>query len=235
MISNQIGSEIFRHFPTYRRGVIVARRVTNGAHTTELRTLLEKAVGTAAAIPTDDDRRVTDWIDAFRLLGLNPNKFAPAHRALLRRSKKAAENPFPPFPDLVSIMTIISLTHFLPVGGDDLDQTDSNLNLRLASGAEMFTPLGEPATQEHPDPGEIIFVTGQNQVMCRRWVWRNSHTTRITETTSTISMNFDGLGENSEERVLKARDEAAELLTNYCGAKVEKFMLTPSNPTLVTA
>ena len=119
----------------------------------------------------------------------------------------------------------------LPVGGDDILRTGEILELRFAEGDEKFTPLNDPEKTEHPDPGEVIYVVaGTPEVMCRRWSRRNGYRTRITEETQAMVMNIDGLGEDSERRAVSVRDRVARMLEQYCHAKVETALLTPSEP-----
>ena len=88
-----------------------------------------------------------------------------------------------------------------------------------------------PDKQEHPVAGEIIYVVSESkEVMCRRWNWRNGHSTRIDEDTRTIVMNIDGLGEGCEVRTLATRDHVAQMLVSYCRAEVITTLLTPSQP-----
>jgi DNA/RNA-binding domain of Phe-tRNA-synthetase-like protein len=132
---------------------------------------------------------------------------------------------------VVAIMNYNSIIDAIPVGGDDVAKAGETLELRFADGTESFTPLGNPETVEHPDPGEIIYVvTESGEVMCRRWNWRNGHKTRITEDTQIIVMNIDGLGEDSESRTVTTRDRVREMLEEFCRADTVTTMLSPSQP-----
>ena len=127
-------------------------------------------------------------------------------------------------------MNYNSIKDATPVGGDDLAHAGQCLELRYATGSETFTPLGSPDIVEHPHPGEVIYVVAEsNEVMCRRWNWRNGHRTRITEETREIIMNIDVLGEQSEARAVKTRDRVAGMLGEFCQAEIETTLLTPSN------
>ena len=91
-------------------------------------------------------------------------------------------------------MNYNSIKAVMPVGGDDLLQAGGSLELSYADGSEIFTPVGNPESTEHPDPGEIIYVVESGEVMCRRWNWQNGLKTRITVDTQSIVMNIDVLG-----------------------------------------
>jgi DNA/RNA-binding domain of Phe-tRNA-synthetase-like protein len=110
-------------------------------------------------------------------------------------------------------------------------QAGPRLELCHATGKENFTPLGRPDISEHPIAGEIIYLaTESNEVMCRRWNWRNGHKTRITEDTQIIVMNIDVLGGQSDARAVETRDRVAGMLEEFCGADTDTTLLTPSNP-----
>ena len=231
MVEIQIQEDIFRGYPTFRRGIVVARNVNNKGRSRALEARLAKVIAGAAENPRDikSNPHTAVWNEAHRQFNSNPNKFPPAHCALLKRVQKSgAQIPF--INKIVAIMNYNSIKDATPVGGDDVMHAGQCLELRYATGKENFTPLGRPDISEHPYPGEIIYVVVEsNEVMCRRWNWRNGHKTRITEETQTIVMNIDVLGEKSETRAVETRDRVAGMLEEFCQAETNTTLLTPSN------
>jgi DNA/RNA-binding domain of Phe-tRNA-synthetase-like protein len=235
MSETRVGEQIFERFPSFRRGIVVARKMNNRGSSKELETLLHEALVGAAAAPIDltADPRTAVWNETYRELGCNPKKFPPAHLALLKRVQKPGVS-LPFINKAVAIMNDNSIRGVLPVGGDDLDRAGETLELRPADGSERFTPLSDREKTEHPDPGEIIYVVAETrEVMCRRWNWRNGFRTRITEDTEAMVMNIDGLGEDSEERTASLRDRVARMLAQYCSAEVDTALLTPAAPSFL--
>ena len=231
MVEIRIQEDIFRDYPTFRRGIVVARDAHNKDRSGTLAAMLEETIANAAKHPVDikSNPLTTVWNEAHRQFKSNPNKFPPAHCALLKRVQKpGTQIPF--INRIVAIMNYNSIKNVTPVGGDDLMHAGQCLELRYATGSENFTPLGCPELREHPNPGEIIYVVAEsNEVMCRRWNWRNGHKTRITEETQTIIMNIDVLGEQSEARAVDTRDRVAGMLVEFCQAEIETTLMTPSN------
>ncbi|RJR30341.1 MAG: hypothetical protein C4576_33795 [Desulfobacteraceae bacterium] len=224
----RVHADIFALFPTFRRGLVVAENMDNHGVSEELASMLDRVVEERGKEPIDlkSDRRIQVWSDAHRAFGSNPNKFPPAHASLLKRVQKVGTRvPF--INKVVAIMNYNSIASLMPVGGDDLDRAGNTLELRRADGSEVFVPLGAPEAVEHPVPGEVIYVTGSGDVMCRRWNWRNGDTTKITEDTSAILMNIDGIGEGIEPAVLAVRDRVAAMLDKFCQARVRTFLLSP--------
>jgi len=228
----RIDEKIFEQHPTFRRGIVVARNIDNQGRSRELENILNDAVAQAARQPIDlkADPRIMAWDAAHRLFGSNPNKFPPAHCALLKRVQKPGAQ-LPLINKVVAIMNINSIRDVIPVGGDDVIRAAGSLELRYADGSESFTPLGNPDHTEQPVAGEVIYVVSESkEVMCRRWNWRNGHKTRIAEDTQVIVMNIDGLGADSETRSIATRDRVAQMLETYCQAEVTRTLLSPAQP-----
>ncbi|MFC1533199.1 B3/4 domain-containing protein [Thermodesulfobacteriota bacterium] len=232
MTEIRISEKIFEDNPTFRRGIVIAKNLQNSGHSKELETMLDQAVIEAGnqQIDIKNDPLTIPWSQAHRQFGSNPNKYPPAHCALIKRVQKTgAQIPF--INKTVAIMNYNSISSIMPVGGDDLNKAGEILELRYAEGNENFTPLGKPEHQEQPESGEIVYVVHDTgDVMCRRWNWRNGHKTCITEETQAIVMNIDGLGEDSEARSIVTRDRVAEMLEDFCQAEVIKTLLSPSQP-----
>ncbi|MGD2186342.1 MAG: phenylalanine--tRNA ligase beta subunit-related protein [Desulfobacterales bacterium] len=232
MTEIRIQAKIFEEYPTFRRRIVIARNMDNRGHSPELEAILSDTIAQAAQQPIDlkADPRTKAWNDAYRQFGSNPNKFPPAHCALLKRvQQQGARIPF--INKVVAIMNINSIRDATPVGGDDVMRAGGILELRHADGSETFTPLGNPDTKEQPVPGEVIYVVPESkEVMCRRWNWRNGHKTRIAEDTQIIVMNIDSLGDNSEARSIDTRDRVAQMLEAHCQAEVTTTFLSPTRP-----
>ncbi|MFP4612122.1 MAG: B3/4 domain-containing protein [Spirochaetaceae bacterium] len=227
-----VAPKVFERFPSFRRGIVIASELRNHPENEELERLLAETVSRARRSPVDlaEDARLKAWNEAYKELGVKPNKHPPAHRSLLKRAQRPdAVIPF--INSVVAVMNICSLEGAVPVGGDDIAPTTGDLVLRPAMGTEEFVPLGAPDFLETPPAGELIYVDdGTMTVMCRRWNWRNSHMTRITENTQTLVMNIDGLGDGATELTVQVRDRVAKLLATYCQASVRTEILTPATP-----
>jgi DNA/RNA-binding domain of Phe-tRNA-synthetase-like protein len=232
MVEVRIHESVFARYPSFRRGIVIAKQIDNQGRSAELESMLQQAVEEAAENPIDlkSDPRAVLWNEAHRLFNSNPNKFPPAHCALLKRVQKSgAQIPF--INKVVAVMNYNSIIGKMPVGGDDIDRAGKCLELRYADGTESFTPLGQPDIRERPEPGEIIYVVAESgEVMARRWNWRNGHATLIDEATTRIVMNIDALGEESEKQATETRARVARMLELFCAAETEETMLEPAHP-----
>ena len=231
-LTYSIANEVFEQFPEYRRGVVVARDVRNGASPAELVRRLRdeemRARETLKAETLTAEPRLASWREAFRRLGYKPGDFRPSIEALLRRVLRGQE--LPSINALVDIGNIVSLRHLLPVGGHAIDVLAQDIALRPATGAEDFVPFGSQEI-EHPMPGEFIFVEG-NHVLTRRWIWRQAnHTLTLPETTA-VEINIDALPPANEADVQAAAKDVMALVERFCGGGARLAVLDRGNPLL---
>jgi DNA/RNA-binding domain of Phe-tRNA-synthetase-like protein len=220
-----IEKEIFEKFADFKRGIIVIENLENKNADAEIQKMLDEEVGNVAKTGESvlQSEFIKAWDDVYLQFGANPNKFPPSIKSLLKRVSKGGTIPF--INSVVALFNIISLKYLVPCGGDDTETIKGNLKLGIATGSENFTSLGS-VELENPEIGEVIyFDDATNDVMCRRWNWRNGDFSKITTETKKIVINIDGIGPADESLIVKARDELAELLSKYCGAQCQTDLL----------
>jgi DNA/RNA-binding domain of Phe-tRNA-synthetase-like protein len=221
----KISDAIFRKFPDFHRGIIVANDVNNAAAEPAIAALLAEASHSRFGFSVEGSAPVLCWDDAHRNFGSNPNKYPPSVKALLKRAAAGKEIPF--INSVVASFNVISLKYLVPCGGDDLDKIMGSLLLGIADGSEKFVPLGNTNLSEQPDAGEIVyFDDSTREVMCRRWNWRNSDMSKIETKTRRLLINIDCLPPLGRREAAEARDELAYMLTRYCGANVRVDLLS---------
>jgi DNA/RNA-binding domain of Phe-tRNA-synthetase-like protein len=231
-VTYRIADDVFVRFPGYRRGVVLAYDVRNGPAPVELIAILrdeEAVVRERLDVDTlTAEPRLSSWREAFRQLGYKPGDFRPSIEALLRRVLRGQE--LPSINALVDIGNIVSLRHLLPVGGHAIDLLEQDIALRPASGAEDFIAFGSQEV-EHPVPGEFIFVEG-NQVLTRRWIWRQAnHTLTLPETTA-IEFNLDAMPPVTGPEMEAAARDVMALVARFCGGRCRFEILSRQNPLL---
>jgi DNA/RNA-binding domain of Phe-tRNA-synthetase-like protein len=230
-----IADAVFARFPGYVRGVVLAHGVTNGpspadllallrAAEEEVRRTVDAAAGGAAAGGTAiaDHPRIHSWREAFRALGAKPTEHRPSIEAPARRVARG--DPLPAINALVEIGNIVSLRHLLPARAHAVDQLVEDMWLRPAAGGEAFVALDGDAV-EHPAPGEFILAQGE-QVLTRRWVWRQGIATLIRPDTTAAEINVDGLPPVPAAEVEEACRETAALVERFCGGRTRWAVLS---------
>lgn len=231
--SYTIAPEIFARFPGYLRGVVVAHGVSNGPSPADLVALLRAAEAevrrTVDPAAIAEQPRIRSWREAFRVTGAKPSEYRPSIEALVRRVVRG--DPLPAINALVEIGNIISLRHLLPAGAHAVDQLTADLWLRPATGAEAFTAL-DGETIEHPVPGEIILAQGE-QVLTRRWVWRQGIITLVQSETTAVELNIDGLPPVAAADVGEICRESAALIGRFCGGRTRWEILSAQHPHMI--
>jgi len=229
----EIENGIFDRYPGYGRAVIVARGVENADSDPVLLEILremEDSVRKDLAFESYKEHpRIASWREVFRSMGLNPNKYPPSIANLIKRTYAGKDLPF--INRLVTIFNIISLKYVAPCGGDDLAAVTGSIRLGTASGNEVYVPLGQPDKTEHPEEGEIIYYdTGNNDVFCRGWCWKNGDGSKIMPETSDVAINIDAIPPLSLDELEPMAEELASMVTDYCGGTAEIHFLNEENP-----
>lgn len=220
-----VSQEVFAKFPSYIRGVVIARGVDNHGEKPKLIEMLNEVVAKA----TQDESlqqikahpRIASWRQAYTDFGTNPNKFYCSIESLGRRARRGDQLPY--INTLVALFNYFSLKHMVPSGGDDLKAADGDLRLTLAKGDEPFTPLNSEAI-EYPPAGEVIYVDN-SRVMCRRWNWRQGDHTKLMPETADVAINVDCLPPVAQGEAGAITEELADLVKEFCGGEVKHLLL----------
>lgn len=225
-----VSEDIFHRFPGYVRGVVIAQGVTNGPTPEALRELLREAEESVRARfeprALAEHPRIKSWREAYRSFGAKPSEFRSSIEALARRVLRG--EPLPSINALVDIGNVVSLRHLVPAGGHAIDVLARDIELRLATGTEVFVPFGSEQV-EHPLPGEVVFVEGQT-VLTRRWTWRQANHTLLTGETTAAEVNIDGLPPVESGEIQEAASEVREWLQHFCGGSTRFELLSEENP-----
>jgi len=227
---DMVDVEIFHRFPRYTRAIVVANDIDNHGVHSEVQEMLRGAEVRCEALFAQENLtghpRIASWRKAYKVLDMKPGKNYSSVEALARRARGGSALPY--INTLVALMNGFSLRHLVPCGGDDLDAAHENLILRLAIGDERWVPLGQEEVS-HPEPGEAVYVDAQ-QVLCRRWNWRQGDGTKITPATCNVLVNIDCLPPVEAEEAGTLVAELADLIGRFCGGSVKHHLLAASQP-----
>lgn len=228
-----ISEQIFKRFPGYVRGVVIADGVVNSttppALTEQMRAAEEDLRARVSLDHIAEHPRIRAWREAYRSFGARPSEFRSSIEALARRVLRG--EPLPAINALVDIGNLVSIRYLLPAGGHAIDVLTGDIALRLAEGDESFTPFGSEV-EEHPLPGEIIFAEGST-VLTRRWTWRQASHTLTRLDTRAIEFNVDGLPPVPATEVEQACAEIAGLAARFCGGRTRTCLLSEQNPSVI--
>ena len=228
-IRYSIAPAIFEKVPGYIRGLVVVHGANNTAPNSNTQTALRDAEKRLASAHTVEsllaDSRIASWREAFKMFGMNPSEFRPAHEALGRRAVQAKPLPF--INTLVDIGNTMSLEKLMPIGVHPIENVTGELSLGTALGMETFVPFGSTKS-EQPKPGEVIFRDAVN-VHARAWVWRQAQCSVTLPTTRNVVVHVDVLPPLDMSAAKTTCEEAAQRITAACGGTAEIHFLSASN------
>jgi DNA/RNA-binding domain of Phe-tRNA-synthetase-like protein len=200
-----VDEAVFALRPDYRALLIAVDGIAPGPGDAASEALLEQAQQVAAAAlaitPVDQLPHIAAWREAYRAFGAKPQRTRNSAEALLRRGELPRVNR------LTDIYNAISVKYQLPVGGEDLAHYVGPPRLFRATGDEPFeTVAAGELIVEHPAAGEVVWGDDQG-VTCRRWNWRQTPRTALTEHTTTAVFILDALAPMTDQELQSAGDE----------------------------
>ena len=223
----EVSKDVFDLLPDACFGVVAVRGVDNSRSYPAVSELLHAAIaeceGALAGVKVKESPEIVPYREAFRALGINPNKFMCSIEALMTRIAKG--KGFPEISPIVDLGNAVSLRTRLPIGAHDMGTVERALEVRHAREGDTFVPFGG-GEAETPDENEVVY----GQVRTRRWTWRQSEIGKITEATTDLLFPIDGFRSINYDRVLEARKELSELIESIFGAKTAVGMVDRDNP-----
>ena len=226
----EVSPDVFELLPDACFGIVAVRGVDNSRAYPQVGELLHSAIAECeaalAGTKVKESPEIVPYREAFRALGINPNKYMCSIEALLTRIAKG--KGFPEISPIVDLGNAVSLRTRLPIGAHDMGTVTRALEVRHALPGDTFIPFGGGET-ETPDAGEVVYVS-DGQVRTRRWTWRQSEIGKITESTTDLLFPIDGFRSLNLDRVLEARKELSELIESLFGAKTAVGMVDAENP-----
>ena len=213
---------LLERFPQTCGGVVHGRCLRNPPTNAELRH--EFAAEQSATLVRLGQRSPADiaplaaWRRTFSAFGVSPTKYRCAAEALLRRLRKAGE--IPSINTLVDIGNLISLRYSLPVLVYDLAKTSGTVTVGFARGDEAYYEL-HSKTLEAPPAGEVIFADERRRVIARRWCWRQSAESAVSETTSEALLIVEAQHDGGLDLVRTAAKDLRDLISRFAGENPE--------------
>lgn len=199
----RVDAEVFALRPDYHALLIAVDGIVPGPSDDASEALLVAAEASIADTPADQLPHIASWREAYRAFGAKPQRTRNSAEALIRR----ASSGLPRVNKLTDIYNAISVKYELPVGGEDLSRYVGSPQLIRATGQEAFETTANGATvTEQPEAGEVVWCDDAG-VTCRRWNWRQTPRTALTEHTTTALFILDALAPMTDDKLLAAGAE----------------------------
>ena len=220
-----VTQDVFNMLPDAEFGLVSVKGADNHGKNAEIEALLDEGVKACEALyagkKVKDEPELQPYREAFRAIGVNPNRYMCAAEALMTRIAK--EQGMPAINSIVDLGNAMSLKYRLPIGAHDLDTMDpEGFGVRVSVAGDTFLPFG--AEEREPvDPGEVVYASG-SKIRTRRWTWRQGVEGMMTEDTTHMLFIIDGF-ENNLDRILECRAELAGLAAKYLGGTVKEGLI----------
>ena len=227
LLGSQVAPEVWGLRPDYRAMILAVDGIEPGPGDAVSEALLQAAEASARAAlaqtAVEELPHVAAWREAYRAFGAKPQRTRNSLEALLRR----AESGLPRVNRLTDIYNAISVSHQLPLGGEDLSRYAGPPRLVRATGSEPFDTTADGADViEHPEPGEVVWCDDAG-VTCRRWNWRQARRTQLHDGTTSALFIIDVLDPVTDDEVMAAADELVGHLRRLGpGVQVAQRMLS---------
>ncbi len=225
-----VHADVRERFPELRVELVVATGLDNSGHWPEAESALAAAEADAASgviVWSEDDPAIASWHAAYRAFGTNPRRIRPSVDALLRRLVR--QRRLPRVNGAVDAYNATSVRFAVPAGAFDLDRLGDEVQIRLGTPDDRFTPLGEPDEVEVPSTGEVVYAQG-TEVLTRHWNHRDAHATRVREDTRSAVFMLERVSAVvTSERLADAAAHLAALLAPHA-ATITTATLTADAP-----
>lgn len=213
-----VEKEIFEKLPNACFGVVIAKGMDNTKEYSQVKDLLNEGIQQAEEKFKDkkvkEETDILPYREAFRTLGINPNKYMCSIEALFTRISKGKGMPH--INPIVDLGNAVSLKYTLPLGAHDLEGVDE-IKVRLSQEGDTFLPFGS-VEEEQPESSEVVYAVN-NQVRTRRWTWRQSEHGKIKEGTTDVFFPIDGFVDFNKDKVIEARDALSKYIEEIFGCE----------------
>jgi DNA/RNA-binding domain of Phe-tRNA-synthetase-like protein len=220
-------SEIWGRFPQLVPGALVVAGVAPDARVeAQAAAYLTLARSRLADSSEGELPQIRAWRRAFSAMGLKPTQYRCAAESLLRRLRR--EGSLPRIHPLVDLCNAVSVAFAIPIAVFDTARVADWLEVRHASGSELYETFSGEA--EQPEPGEVIFADAAGNAHARRWTNRQSRASAVSAETTDALIVAEALHDSAAEDMDRLVSELSDELT-HAGAEVRSArILTASAP-----
>jgi DNA/RNA-binding domain of Phe-tRNA-synthetase-like protein len=155
--------------------------------------------------------------EILRKVGVNPRREQPSVERLLNCALQRGD--LPAVNTLVDAYNLVSVRSFYSLGAHDLDRIAVPVTLRLLTGKESFTPLGQD--KEVPViAGEYGYVDARDRLLCRLDI-RQAEFSKVTTQTQNVLLIVEGTTDDRPESFRQVGTAGIDQVRRFCGGTAE--------------
>ena len=195
---------VWQRFPNLHALVMVLDNVRNSQGKTPDIAATLAAVSTALETASESEwPSIRAWRQVYAAMGFKPTQYRCAAEALLRRYRK--DQQLPRLHPLVDALNAESLGAAIPIAAFDCQHIRDGIVVRAAEGTESY--LSFQGETEQPASGEIIFADAAGQAHARRWVFRQSALSAVSDTSDTVLLVAEALHDTALQDLQQLRQK----------------------------
>ena len=209
-----------KKYPSINIGIAIIKGITVKKSHPELAKQIQEFVSSQSGLTNEtigSYLEIQSYRKIYKEMGLDWHSKRPSPEALLRRI--ALKKGLYEINTCVDAYNLIVMKHHVSSGAFDLDKIKFPTVLRFPKEGEEILLLGdkEPTKYKPIDLAYFDRVGGYNIY----FNYRDAQRTAVTEETKNILLNIDGIYDITREQVERSLKESIEIITKYCGGKVE--------------
>ncbi|KKP87350.1 MAG: Lysine-tRNA ligase [Candidatus Roizmanbacteria bacterium GW2011_GWA2_35_8] len=215
-----IGKSLAEKYPSVNIGIAVIKNVKIKKNDPKLKEEIDNFVLSQKDLSNEvigNYPEIQTYRKLYKEMGLDWHSKRPSPEALLRRI--AFGKGLYEINNCVDAYNLIVMKNRVSIGAFDFDQLKFPTVLRFPAVGEEILLLGdkEPTKYKPTDVAYFDQVGGYNIY----FNYRDAQRTAVTEDTKDIILNIDGIYDISRAQVEKSLKGSIEIITKYCGGKVE--------------
>jgi len=215
-----IDSKVKEKFPSVSVGLAIIKGVDIKKTDVNLQSEINDLIQSFSELTTESIGKmppILSYRKLYKEMGVDWHSRRPSPDALLRRIslKKGLYN----VNTCVDAYNLIVMKYQISAGAFDLDQINLPTVLRFPKSGEQTELLGDdkPYMYSEKELGYFDQKGGYNV----DFNYRDAKRTAVTEKTKNILINVDGIHDINRSMLERTLKEVIEIITKYCGGKVE--------------
>ena len=215
-----ISSEMAEKYPSLNIGIAVIKDVNIKKSDPKLKEEINEFLKTQESLTNEiisSYPEILTYRKIYKEMGLDWHSKRPSPEALLRRI--ALKKGLYEINTCVDAYNLVVMKYRVSNGAFDFDEIKFPTVLRFPKSGEEILLLGDKEPTKY-NPTDLAYFdqTGGYNIYFN---YRDAQRTAVKETTKNIILNIDGVYDITRDKVEKTLKESIELITKYCGGKVE--------------